>query len=78
MAEPSKLVRNERLKFLATTIDSIGIAIFITGFVVPTIAFLYGTSAQTPPNWSLVGLDMTVVGFALNRVANRVLGGLRE
>lgn len=78
MTKPSNIVRNERLKLLATTVNNVGIAIFVSGFVVPGVAFLYGTNVARPPNWPLVGLCLTVLGVALNRIANHVLGGLSE
>ena len=74
----TKTVRNERTKLMATTVNTVGIAIFVIGIVVPTIAHLYGGAVITPPNWVTVGLRLSLLGIALNRVADYILKGLVE
>ena len=73
------LVYNERVKLLATTLNTTAIAVIVTGAVAPTVGALYGTLA-TIPWWWLTSVASTcfVVGAGLHLAAQYALGRLRD
>ena len=73
------LVYNERVKLLATTLNTTAIAVIVTGAVAPTVGALYGTLA-TVPWWWLASVASTcfAVGAGPHLSAQYALGRLRD
>ncbi len=65
------LIRSERLKLLATTLNSVGLAFAIGGFVAPAISG--GLSGRS----GVVQLSWLALGAGLHLCAQLVLGRLR-
>ena len=75
----SKLIDNERVKLLATGLNTLGIATIVTGTIGPLIARSYGASNISGillP--SVLGVIYLVAGLSLMGFAQIVLGGLVE
>ena len=76
---PASSVRTERIKLLATYLNTIGAGFAVTGVVGPIASYLYGTTAQTSrPASQLVGEVVLLIGFSvcLHLLARMVLGRL--
>jgi hypothetical protein len=72
-AAPMSLVHNERVKLLATTLNSIALAFIVAGLVAPTASGLLRAGWHT-----LVTLVWIACGVGLHYVARAVLGRLQE
>ena len=74
MNADERAARVEQIKLTATTINTVGIAILISGAVLPVISLLYGGA---PPKARLawaVGLWWVACSAALHTFARAVLG----
>ena len=78
MAKNGKTARNERVKLLANTVNTIGLAFFVPGFVVPFIALAYGAEPPKSPNWLLVGVWWVGQAMTLHLTARAILRGIEE
>jgi len=75
------LVHNERIKYLATWLNTIASAAVILGVVTPLAAGFYGASgsyAPSPLTLILGALIWLFSGLALHLAVRRILGRLRE
>lgn len=72
-----KAISNERVKLLASTFNTVGLAFTITGAVVPTITLLYGGGAPNSRLWLLIGVWWVVIAILLHLAARRIFGGLK-
>lgn len=73
------LVHNERVKLLAGALNTLAIAVLVTGAVAPTLGVVYGTFAATSmPLLGLIASTCLVVGVGLHASAQVVLGRLRD
>jgi hypothetical protein len=70
------LVRNERLKLLATLLNNCAVATFATAVLTPSIGALYGTG-PLPTGWYAVGLLAFLAGVSRHGLAQFALGGLK-
>ena len=78
MITNGKSARNERIKLLATTVNTVGLAFFVIGVVVPLIALLYGADTPTSPYWVHIGVWWLVQAAILHLGARAVLGRIEE
>ncbi len=73
------LVYNERVKLLAGALNTLGIAIGVTGAVAPTLGVIYGTfAAASTALLALIASAYLVAGMTLHLIAQAVLGRLRD
>ena len=73
------LVHNERVKLLAGALNTLGIAIGVTGAVAPTLGVVYGTFAvESAASVVLVASACFVAAIILHLTAQAVLGRLRD
>lgn len=75
------LIRNERTKLRATTLNSVAVAAIVAGFVTPLAAFAFGipsTGGRGPTATVAAALTFLVVGLGLHWLAIRLLGNLVE
>jgi hypothetical protein len=73
------LVRNERLKLLASAISNSAVATFVTAIVAPIAGWLYGVpSVVSGEGWPLIGGAWLLLAVVLHVVAQIILGRLRE
>ena len=71
------LIKNERVKLLATALNNIASATIVTGFVAPLVAVLYHMPAPAIGwFWILSAAVCVFSGFSLHMVAQSVLGRL--
>lgn len=80
MAEPNKLVRNERRKLRAAWYNNASIAVLVAGFLSPFWTIIYGTTATAADDFSrTVGFLVCIAAGVSLRFAGRwALGGLEE
>jgi hypothetical protein len=73
------LVRNERLKLLASALNSVGTAFIVTGIIAPTAAAIYGGASRSGFNlwWLLIFVIWLSAGVSLHIAAQGVLGRLK-
>ncbi|PIO46455.1 hypothetical protein B5P45_01225 [Phyllobacterium zundukense] len=71
------LIYNERIKLLATFINSIGIAIFAVGGLAPLISSLNGPFGPTKP-LLFISTVCFLGAFALHFTASRFLRRMRQ
>jgi hypothetical protein len=68
------LIRNERLKLLATYLNGMAIAIFALGGLAPSFSMLYGNAAAGSAVFlAFVTISCLVASAALHYVASLVL-----
>ena len=73
------LVHNERLKLLATLLNTIAAATFVVGAFTPfAVALIAGGGATVAVRGVLIGICWIVACALLHGAARLVLGGLRE
>jgi hypothetical protein len=73
------IIHNERTKLLATALNNVAVAAFVTGFIAPIVGFLYGSPTATATRWWwLIGIVWLLVGVGLHTTAQAVLGKLRQ
>ena len=73
------LVHNERVKLLAGALNTLDIAIGVTGAVAPTLGVVYGTfAAASAASVVLVASACFVASVTLHLTAQAVLGRLRD
>lgn len=71
------LVHNKRVKLLSDALNTLGIAVLVTGAVAPMLSVVYGTFAATStPLLALIASACLVVGVSLDASAQVVLGRL--
>ncbi len=74
-----RLIHNERVKLLAATFNTLGIATIVTGLIAPLISSAYGlTSAKPSYVWLALATLWLGSGTLLHFLAKRVLGDLKE
>lgn len=74
----TKTSRNERIKLLATTLNTIGLAFLVPGVVVPLVASLYGSDPPKSPYWVEFAVWWAVLAIIMHFFARIVLGGIEE
>ncbi len=68
------LVRNERLKLLATALNNVAIATFVTALIAPSASVLYGLTSPTASRiWPLIACGWFAVSVMLHLSAQWVL-----
>jgi hypothetical protein len=73
------LIRNERVKLLATALNNTAVATVVTAIVAPIAGFLYGSPTITANSWWwVIGIIWLLVGVVLHIVAQAVLGRLQQ
>jgi hypothetical protein len=72
----AKARRNERLKLLATTVNTIGLAFLVSGVIVPIISLLYGADQPRSPIAAWIGAWWIAQAIMLHLGARSVLGGI--
>jgi hypothetical protein len=73
------LVGNERIKLLATMVNTVGTAAIVAGVVTPVVAYTYGFPGAQPTPFSLLAtFSWLSVGAGLHLVAQAILGLLKE
>jgi hypothetical protein len=62
------LIHNERTKLVATTLNTLGIALIVAGIIAPTVAASYRLSEPMRWEgwWFLIGIAWLAVGGALH------------
>jgi hypothetical protein len=71
-------IYNERVKLLASALNSLCVATLATALLGPSVAILYGTSSAAANGWwFLIGVLWLFVGFGLHVIASAILGRLR-
>ncbi len=78
MANVNKSARNERKKLLATTLNTLGLAFVVPGFILPLVTVLYGADLPQSPYWVQVGVWWPAQAILLHLSARTVLGGIEE
>lgn len=74
----NKASRNERIKLLATTLNTIGLAFLVPGVIVPAVALLYGSDPPRSPYWLEIAVWWAFQAVILHIGARTVLGGIEE
>ena len=74
----NKTARNERIKLLATTLNTLGLAFLVPGVIVPLITLLYGADTPKSPYWLEIGVWWAIQAVILHGGARTVLGGIEE
>ena len=74
----NKASRNERIKLLASTLNTIGLAFLVPGVVVPLVTLLYGADPPKSPYWLQIAVWWAVQAVILHAGARTVLGGIEE
>ena len=73
------LVHNERVKLLAGALNTLGIAIGVTGAVAPTLGVVYGTfAAASTALLALIASACLVAGIAPHFIAQAILGRIGD
>lgn len=73
------LVHNERVKLLAGALNTLGIAVAVTGAVAPTLGVIYGSFAATStPLLALIASACFGIGAGLHAIGHVILGRLRD
>ena len=78
MTPDEKSARVEQIKLLATTVNTLGIAVVVSGVLLPTIAMLYGGSPPAKPLWWLIGLWWLSFGAGAHMLARAALGRIAK
>jgi len=72
------LVRNERIKLVATALSNTAVATVVTAIIAPVAGFLYGSSPIASSWWPLMGIVWLLAGLSLHIIGQLVLGRLEE
>jgi len=73
------LVRNERIKLVATALNNVGIATIVTALIVPGVSSVYNPSWPLPSHWWLAVAGVWLVaGISLHLLAIATLGRLAQ
>jgi hypothetical protein len=72
------LVRNERIKLLATALNNSAVATVATAIIAPMAGFLYGSNSIAASRWALLSLAWLLGGLSLHIAAQLVLGRLKD
>ncbi len=68
------LVRNERLKLLATALNNVAVAILVTALIAPSASVLYGFTSPTGSRlWPLIACGWFLGGITLHLTAQWLL-----
>ncbi len=78
MTEIAKIIRTERTKLTASSLNTIGLAFAITGGVVPMIGLVIPDFVTPSPIRLVISLWWVVLGFVLHIAARAILGRLEE
>jgi methylmalonyl-CoA mutase cobalamin-binding subunit len=78
MTRRSKTVHNEQLKLAATAFNNLGVAVIVTGIIVPVVALAYQTAVPKTRYWAVFALLWSLVGAVLHLIARRVIERLEE
>jgi hypothetical protein len=71
------LVQNERLKLLATALNNVAVATFVTALIAPAASFLYGFSGGPVSHlWPWIAGCWFCAGVIVHLAAQRILKGL--
>jgi hypothetical protein len=73
------IVHNERIKLLAGTLNTMGIAMAVTGAIAPVVGAIYGTMPPMPL-WGRIfaGMVWFSAGAIIHLVAQLTLGRLPD
>lgn len=74
----NKASRNERIKLLANTLNTIGLAFLVPGVVVPLVTLLYGADPPRSAFWLAIAIWWAAQAVILHAGARAVLGGIEE
>lgn len=73
------LVRNERIKYLATLINTVAAACIAAGVIAPLVALTYGVPGPIGGGSAiLISVAWLLTGTGLHFLVRLLLGGLRE
>lgn len=72
-----RAVKNERIKLLASTLNTLGLGLAATGAIVPSITYLSGGDLVKFPLSTALGVTCVALAFALHILAHLVLGGIK-
>jgi methylmalonyl-CoA mutase cobalamin-binding subunit len=78
MSRRSKTVHNEQLKLAATAFNNLGVAVIVTGIIVPVVALAYQTALPKTRYWAAFAVLWSLVGAVLHLIARRVIERLEE
>jgi hypothetical protein len=71
-------IRNERIKLLATALNNMAVATFITAVIAPIVALFNGSNGVAVTIWWTFGSALWILaGAGLHLAAQGVLGRLR-
>ncbi len=74
----NQLAMNERLKLVATTLNTVAISFIVTGFVVPIISGVYGSvTVSHHPLWGVATAAWILVAGHLHLLSLWILGGVK-
>jgi hypothetical protein len=73
----NNLVRNERIRLVATFFNNIGVAALAAGVIFPLYSSTLVALVKSPPWWLPPSVGLSV-GFACHAVGCYVLGKLKE
>lgn len=73
-----KTVQTERIKLTATTLNTVGIAVILSGAVLPIISLLYAGEPPKARLWWLLGIWWLGMGVFLHSVARATLGRIAK
>ena len=72
------MVRNERLKLLATALNNMAVATIITAVIAPVVTLFNGSTGTAVTIWWAFGSAVWILaGLGLHLAAQGVLGRLR-
>ena len=72
-----KTVKNERIKFAATTINTVGLTLAGTGTIIPVVTFFSQGEAPKSPLWPAVAVSCLILALTLHLFARWTLGGIK-
>ncbi len=78
MPATNKAARNERRKITATAVNNVGVAIIVTGIVVPSVSIAYQMTLPQTKYWSIFALLWLIRGLGLHAIARDLLGRIEE
>ena len=72
------LIRNERAKLLASSIDRMSTTCLTVGVAAPFAGYLYGLNRLAGWHWIAATIGWLLAALALHIAANRALGRMQE